>query len=363
MGRGYVPKLAVKAGWVAAILAATSCKQHTSNKAGPVELTASFSALPQLSFDSAFHFMTSVALPTSGTAQVSFPRTLDVSASSDLLITDPESHHIVVFNSRGVPRRVIGRLGSGPGEFRLLMDARFSQDGNILAVDPDLVRVSRFDSSGHFLSSFSPVNQDPRLIIPIGDNRIALAGLADVGTAPVAVVVYDGAGHRSHTLLTPDTAVFQLKLIVDQPWFTISRSGKLFAGMSVVPTALVSATQGGRQTLARLKLLHWHQLQPEGRPRSSPSALDKWLDSASVVIAATSTADGHLALEYHTPMDSSSRAIAILGDDLSPKLTIVRVPGRLLTSRDSLFYFTDDCLPQGTCHILAYSLHLPSSAQ
>lgn len=78
-----------------------------------------------------------------------------VAPDSTLFVLDSDFKRISVFNASGEFRGTIqGGFGEGPGEFSLPIFLDLSDEGDLLVYDYRLGRVSRFETTGAFLSSF-----------------------------------------------------------------------------------------------------------------------------------------------------------------------------------------------------------------
>jgi hypothetical protein len=77
-----------------------------------------------------------------------------VDAEGHVYIVDESDMSIKVFNAEGRSLRIIGRKGSGPGEFGQISDLALLPDGRILVTDFETRRTSFFGPGGEFLSSF-----------------------------------------------------------------------------------------------------------------------------------------------------------------------------------------------------------------
>lgn len=71
-------------------------------------------------------------------------------------VGDTHLHAIRVYTADGQYLRQVGREGEGPGELRYPSSMRLLPDGSVAVWDSGLIRVSRFDSAGHFMASFTP---------------------------------------------------------------------------------------------------------------------------------------------------------------------------------------------------------------
>ncbi|MDX2208055.1 MAG: hypothetical protein SFU57_10455 [Gemmatimonadales bacterium] len=108
----------------------------------------------------------------------------------------------------GSPAKVVGRVGGGPGEYRMIMAAGFSRSGELLAFDPAQQRLLRYDCSG------SPVATSQVVLPPgfidasfVGGELRALAvdkagGSGAPDSASVRVFVLEPDGKKPRRLFT-----------------------------------------------------------------------------------------------------------------------------------------------------------------
>lgn len=245
--------------------------------------------------------------------------------------------------------RIIGREGSGPGEFRAPYDARFLADGRIAALDPEASRVSFFDGTGAFLRSFVPSGQDARLILPDGTDGLLIAGLADVDSGGRLLVRYDLDGNRRGAQVNADPLLFDIDLVVSQPWLARAADGSVVAGLTVTPAVHRVSADGSHQCAA-LAPSAWRQLEaPEPGDRQSLASRRAWIEGASLVDGGAVLRDGRLALVYTVPGEEPVFRLALYRSDLRPLIDLVGVPGRLAGSdADDLFFVRSEDAEQTT---------------
>ncbi|MCY3546755.1 MAG: 6-bladed beta-propeller [Gemmatimonadetes bacterium] len=73
--------------------------------------------------------------------------------AGNLIVADNGAGEIRVFDAAGSHLRSFGSRGDGPGEFQALVGAWLLADGNIVAADRRLQRISRFDRRGTLLGT------------------------------------------------------------------------------------------------------------------------------------------------------------------------------------------------------------------
>lgn len=155
-----------------------------------------------------------------------------ISPDGRMVVTQPRDNLIKVFADSGAPL-VVGRSGEGPGEFSNLTRIGWVAD-TLWALDPNLVRVSRFDgdfsfigamphpmelvtgegvadttggSSGHFVQALLP-GGDLRVVAPFSPSRRpAWAVSIDSGASPLLRVTPGGRIVRILAVVPPDACM------------------------------------------------------------------------------------------------------------------------------------------------------------
>lgn len=107
-------------------------------------------------------------------------RAIAVGEGEAIYVYDGSSKELRMFDSVGRFVRAIGRTGSGPGEYRDVIDLAIHRNGDLLVRDPALQRIHRYSPTGTLIASW----------------RLA-SGLYDANTLTV-----DTAGRVYATILT-----------------------------------------------------------------------------------------------------------------------------------------------------------------
>ena len=89
-------------------------------------------------------------------------------AEGNLIVADEQAHEIRVFDSDGRHVRSLGREGEAPGEFRSLRGAWPLPDGDVIALDLLLDRITRFDAEGAVIGTTALSSPDDLIVLPIG---------------------------------------------------------------------------------------------------------------------------------------------------------------------------------------------------
>lgn len=123
-----------------------------------------------------------------------------------IYVVDQDPARIKVFDSTGKFVRTIGRDGPGPGEYQAPFLAMLH--GNLIVHDPQLQRVTRFDTAGNVVTTFrsSCCVWGPRSVAVDDSDHIWTQTLLPGEFNHAAVLVrFDTAGHVLDTLKLPQT--------------------------------------------------------------------------------------------------------------------------------------------------------------
>ena len=78
-----------------------------------------------------------------------------------LLVVDSQRHQVVIFNPHGESLGVIGRRGTGPGEFNFPTHISVDRQNRIYVTDAMNSRIQIFDAAGKFLRAFGSAGDGP----------------------------------------------------------------------------------------------------------------------------------------------------------------------------------------------------------
>jgi 6-bladed beta-propeller len=200
-----------------------------------------------------------------------------------IYVADAQSRDIRVFDRDGRFVFRFGRAGEGPGEFSEIDALAHAPDGTLLARDPRLYRVTRFDAEGRYLASYRLMRPYPQY----GDgsgfhvgrdgwfyDRLSLT-LGINSTDSLAVIAYDDTGVVRDTVLVAETSRKYVSVTVDQV---------PHAGMPVPFAAWSTAAVGPDGRIARSlgATFEFDLLSPAGSVQRTVE-----LDVAPVPVSAT----------------------------------------------------------------------------
>jgi hypothetical protein len=181
-------------------------------------------------------------------------------ASAGFAVGDWDGHRILVFDSLGVLQRIIGRDGSGPGEFRApsLIQA-FSGD-SLLVWDPSLRRITWLDARtglGHSVTVSSAqlyggapivgLLADGRMVAK--DERPLGAGSGSKAVRGTALLLLDRAGERTGRSI--DSLAVEVGDARGYRFFqprleTATDGSRIFAGASTQWSIVILGPDGNR---------------------------------------------------------------------------------------------------------------------
>ncbi|WP_295957860.1 6-bladed beta-propeller [uncultured Alistipes sp.] len=78
-----------------------------------------------------------------------------VVVTDDLIyVADFRNNKVVSYSKRGIPQKVLCRIGRGPGEYLLLCDFCVDEDGNLYVNDARLNKVIKYDAGFNFMNDW-----------------------------------------------------------------------------------------------------------------------------------------------------------------------------------------------------------------
>lgn len=241
------------------------------------------------SFYEFYELTDSIVLEQSDTVIIARVSGIDVREDGTLLVGDASESNVKVFDKDGTLLRVIGRGGSGPGEFGQPRYPRFGPDGNIHVADVTHNHISVFDSLGEYLRTV-PLFQFSLImnfwVLPDGDYLLT-ASLANsdsslfrvdsVGTIQRSYL----AKARMRALDSPAEGIWRT---VTQQWLGVRRD-TAFVVNTVSDSLWAVSLSSGEISATRLAFDGYKPPTfPEVIPRG-PRGLMEWI--ASFHIAAT----------------------------------------------------------------------------
>lgn len=316
-------------------------------------------------FSDEFDSLETIAIPVRE-AGLTTVRSLDVDDRGRLLIAGGRSGHLSLVDPSGAVTMTIGRTGSGPGEFRAAFDARFLPDGGIVAIDPQLARVSFFDTSGHFVTSFNVTKQDPRVIRVKDDSVVVIGGLYDVGGKEHLAVEYSRHGTVKNSFGPMDKLMYEIDFAVDQPWLAILGDGWMATGLTVSLHATLKPREGGTVSLTLpIPPDRWKQIARPAVPFETPGDVRRWASAASAINGVAVEGDSLILITWRGDGANASGGdqhfLAILDPHGMSRSVLRSVPGPILYSDGVKTYFTTEGTDDEV-HVAAYRRRAPARA-
>jgi len=141
-------------------------------------------------------------------AHLQGPRGLAVDSSGNVFVADTGNFRVVKFDASGREETVIGRKGSGPGEFESAWLPAVDGKGQLYVLDPRRGRVSIFGNDGKYLRK---IGEGSGFYSPAGravakDGTVAVA---DTGGNRVVVFGPDGQMRGEPIAATPQGKLIQ----------------------------------------------------------------------------------------------------------------------------------------------------------
>ena len=157
------------------------------------------------------------------------PRGLAIDKNDNLYVVDSYNHRIVVYDSLGRFVRKIGRVGQGPGEFIVPIDADIDSLGRLYVLEARNYRVSIFDEKGYFLNGFrvGPVSEHQQIAVTYDGKRICVNEPTPMSGK--LFTVYNNTGEviqRFGELVTPE--IRTLKYDMNTVCFDFDHQGNLY---------------------------------------------------------------------------------------------------------------------------------------
>ena len=173
---------------------------------------------------------------------------IEVDAQGRIWVLDRNAKEVRVFASDGSHVRTMGRLGSGPGEFRDPIGIALSRAGEAWIVDPGNARYAVFDSAGNYVAAHQ--RQIGGYTVPWrggfnGDGQLLEAANVRAGNEfRSALVRYNESMQLVDTILVPhfDASAFEVtnvdrSIVATVPYapsmvWSFSLDGTLWSGIN-----------------------------------------------------------------------------------------------------------------------------------
>ncbi len=149
------------------VAAALSCSMGRDDDGRTKEAGSSPPEIP--GFLSAFHLIDSIELEQRPDLPIVRVSGLALSHDRRLALADASESNVKLFDLRGRLLAVLGRNGSGPGEFRQPRFPRFDGAGRLLVADGQLNRITVFDANGKLSSTIALDGMTLLMGLQLGD--------------------------------------------------------------------------------------------------------------------------------------------------------------------------------------------------
>jgi hypothetical protein len=174
---------------------------------------------------------------------------IDADSKGNIYVLDQRDALIRYFDAKGSFLGTIGRKGQGPGEFESPIGMEIVQDGNIVIVDPSLMRLTHLAPDGRLINTVILKNY----VSDIGSGRdgTVIVGYSDPGNSETCVGVLDIATGQVTRLFGQRTywpaRTMNDAMTYDFPYFVRfarDSKGRLFVGSAVSYELSVMDTKG-----------------------------------------------------------------------------------------------------------------------
>ncbi len=105
------------------------------------------------SFESIFIKKSDVELKTDNKYYIAKIKKVIIT-KNNYLIADNRGKQLLVFDKNGNFKKIIGKVGKAPGEYESIFDIDVNSKNQLLLLDVNLQRVSKFNFDGNYISSF-----------------------------------------------------------------------------------------------------------------------------------------------------------------------------------------------------------------
>lgn len=218
-----------------------------------VDYTAATNARPVVTpASSLLRVVRRVTLPESGPAGVQGIRSLDMRADGTMLLVDSRQPRVSLRTASLGLTSILGREGSGPGEYRIPIQGWFSSSGDIWVLDMNAARLQAYTASGTYRKSVPGMPLDARVAFELTDSSFLIVGPTRTPRGNHVATAFRYSGQQVWNSVPLDPRVLELDLIVDGAWGTRLQDGSAVVGMSIVPDVTqIDATTGATSAAGR----------------------------------------------------------------------------------------------------------------
>ena len=266
-----------------AIAAAVSCTVGRGDD-GPGESAASPPQLP--GFLSEFRLVDSIELEQRPDLPIVRVSGLALSPDRRLALGDASEGNVKLFDTQGRLLAVLGRSGSGPGEFQQPRFPRFDRAGRLFVGDGQLNRITEFDPGGTLVRTIPLDGMTPMMGLALGPrNEFYVTG---PGRGGRLVHLVDSSGKTTGGFLSLDQA--RPRREPDHPlWRMLSQQWLAGAGTRLYVASTLNDTlwqldpATGHRFTARVEVPGYLEPRlPASIPRG-PEAITAWQKSFHIV--------------------------------------------------------------------------------
>ena len=242
---------------------------------------------PQIpEFQSAFRLIDSIELEQRPDLPIVRVSGLALSSDRRLALGDASEGNVKLFDLRGRLLAVLGRSGSGPGEFQQPRFPRFDSAGRLFVGDGQLNRITEFDPAGTLARTIPLDGMTPMMGLALGPrNEFYVTG---PGRGGRLVHLVDSSGKTTGGFLLADQArprrepAHPLWRMLSQQWLAGGGSG-LYVASTLNDSLWQLDPASGKSLTSRVEVPGYVEPSlPPGLPRG-PEAITAWQKSFHIV--------------------------------------------------------------------------------
>lgn len=214
---------------------------------------------------------------------------------------------VVFFGADGQFRRAVGRLGDGPGEFRMPAALTPIGGGMIAVSDPAQMRIAILDTLGTPFRSYRTRHFAGEQIASLPRGQIAVGGMGDDGGGYRFVTIYDSTGTEVRRSVDVPKMLSDLTPRVSHLVLLSLGGEKLLVINAIAPQVVVVAGDAVERRDLDIPADLWHQLPQRTSPAKTLGEMKARFDSASVFGRGAVHGDSAFAVAWRSRSDDGSR--------------------------------------------------------
>lgn len=278
-----------------------------------------------------------LTLPAGGSK--AYPATLGYPVfltDGSFIVIDSRVSRFYRIDSLGHSMLVFGRLGDGPGEFRLPSDAVMMDDSLLAVVDPAQQRVTVLDLAGDEVSAFRTPGFSARRIVALPRQRLALTGLHSVEGQLRMLAIFTALGELEGSAVPAPGVLARYTPRIDDVLVAATSNGTVLMSSIALPTLYVVRDRTVQEITFAPPGPVWRQLEPLVGPPRTIGEARAWIQGASFLSSFGLANDSVLVVGWSTPSGPSEDTgeqegyVAAINWQKGVARVFTAPPGRLL---------------------------------